>query len=269
MDHHHTTDTAGWAAFDAVVVLSLAGAAAGYAVALWAARDRSPWAASRTVVWYAGLACAAAGLTGPVATAAHTSFTAHMAAHLLVGMVAPLLLVLGAPVTLILRALPVAAARALTSLLRTLVVRVVTHPVVAGVLNAGGLWVLYTTDLFPLMHTSELVHGLVHAHLLMAGYLFTASLIGVDPNPHRASVQVRAAVLILFIAAHSTLAKRLYAHPPAGVDAADGRFGAQLMYYGGDVVDVTVIVLLFTGWYAATRPRTGRDAGPVLSQPSP
>ena len=44
--------------------------------------------------WYAGLGCAGAGLIGPVATAAHTSFAAHMAGHLLLGMIAPLLLVL-------------------------------------------------------------------------------------------------------------------------------------------------------------------------------
>lgn len=92
----------------------------------------------RTVVWYAGLVCAAAGLTGPVATAAYTSFTAHMAGHLLLGMLAPLLLVLGAPVTLALRAVPVAHARSLTHLLRTPVVRAITYPAVAGVLNAGG-----------------------------------------------------------------------------------------------------------------------------------
>ena len=35
------------------------------------------------------------------------------------------------------------------------------------------------------------------------------------------------------------------------------------MYYGGDAVDVLLIVLLFSRWYAATRPghtRTGTTA---------
>ena len=53
---------------------------------------------------------------GPVATAAHSTFAAHMAGHLLRGMAAPLVLVLGAPVTLALRALPVAEARTLTGI---------------------------------------------------------------------------------------------------------------------------------------------------------
>lgn len=263
MDHDHSNghsmapvqEAFGWAVFDALVVLALAAAAASYAVALWAARNRSPWPGHRTVCWYAGLGCAGAGLIGPIATAAHTSFTAHMAGHLLLGMIAPLLLVLAAPITLVLRALPVTAARSLTRVLRSPVVRVLTHPVAAAVLNAGGLWLLYTTELYQLMHTSVLLHGLVHTHIVVAGYLFTASLVGMDPDPHRASILVRSMVLIVFIAAHSILAKWLYAHPPAGVEAAEAQAGAQLMYYGGDVVDIILIVLLFTGWYTTTGPR--------------
>jgi putative membrane protein len=96
-------------------------------------------------------------------------FTAHMTGHLLLGMVGPLLMVLAAPVTLVLGALPVAGARAFGRFLRTPWVRVVTHPVVAGVLNAGGLWLLYTTDLFSLTHSSALVHGLVHTHVFLTG----------------------------------------------------------------------------------------------------
>ncbi|REE03250.1 cytochrome c oxidase assembly protein [Citricoccus nitrophenolicus] len=256
------TEAWGWALFDVLVVLALVTAAVGYAACRWAARGRSPWPVRRTEAWYAGLTCAGAGAIGPVAAAAHTSFTAHMLGHLLLGMLAPLLLALGAPVTLALRALPAIRARSLTRLLRSRYVRVITHPVVAAVLNAGGLWGLYTTELYQLMHGSVLVYGLVHAHILVAGYLFTASLVGVDPDPHRASVPVRSAVLIPFIASHSILANWLYAHPPVGVEVADGQAGAQLMYYGGDAVDVVLIVLLFAGWYSATRPKAAVDVPP-------
>lgn len=258
--HGHGTGEAsgrltGWELLDVVVVLALLGAAALYLSALLLARSRSPWPVRRTALWLLGLACVGAALVGPLATAARQSFTAHSAAHLLLGMLGPLLLVLGAPVTLALRALPVTAARSLVRVLRTPVVRVVTHPVVAGTLDAGGLWLLYGTDLYARMHTSPLLHAAVHLHVLLAGYLFTASVVGRDPDPHRASVRVRSAVLIAFVAAHAVLAKWLYAHPPAGVDPVDARVGAQLMYYGGDVVDVTLVVLLLGGWYAATRPR--------------
>lgn len=95
------------------------------------------------------------GLLRPVASAAHSSFTAHMLGHLLLGMIAPLMLVHSAPVTLALRALPVQAARVLSRVLRSPGARVLTHPVVAGMLNAGGLWLIYATDLFQVMHVSR------------------------------------------------------------------------------------------------------------------
>lgn len=254
---------AGWVVLEAAAAVGLLLVAAAYAAGLVAARHRSPWPAHRTALFAAGLLCVAAALVGPLAEAARSSFTAHMAGHLLLGMLGPLLLVLGAPVTLALRALPVGGARALSRVLRSPLVRGVAHPVVAAVLAGGGLWVLYGTELWSLMHTSPLVHAAVHAHVLLAGYVFTASVVGTDPDPHRASVTVRSVVLVVYVAAHSVLAKRLYAHPPAGVDARDAEVGAQLMYYGGDVVDVALVAGVAAGWYAATRPRRAAVTSPT------
>lgn len=238
-----------------LALILLGGAAVLYLGGLRRTRDRSPWPRPRTAAWMAGLLCAGVAMVGPFAALAHTSFPVHMAGHVLVGMLAPLLLVLGRPVTLALRALPVAGARALSRILRSRPIRVLTHPVVAGALNIGGLWLLYATPLFPLMHASPWLHAAVHLHVLLTGYLFTASIVGLDPDPHRASVAVRATVLVVFIAAHSILAKWLWAHPPVGVDVGDARIGAELMFYAGDAVDVLLIVLLLRGWYVATRPR--------------
>ncbi|MFE7629454.1 cytochrome c oxidase assembly protein [Kocuria sp. NPDC057446] len=260
MTHHH--GTTGWALLEGAVLVLLALAAVGWAAGLWAARHRGPWPVHRTVLWFAGLLCAGTALVGPLAQAARTGFTAHMAGHLLLGMLAPLLLVLAAPVTLALRALPVARARAVSRALRRPPVRAVAHPVTAGALNAGGLWVLYGTGLYGQLHASVAVHAAVHLHVLLAGCVFTAAVAGVDPNPHRGSFRLRAAVLVGFVAAHSALAKHLYGHPPDGVEASDARAGAQLMYYGGDVVDVALIVVLFAQWYAARGPRE-RAARPV------
>ncbi|WP_235830791.1 cytochrome c oxidase assembly protein [Arthrobacter cheniae] len=96
---------------------------------------------------------------------------------------------------------------------------------------------------------------LVHTHIFVAGYFLTASLIGADPNRHRASIVVRSAGLVVFMTAHSVLIRWLYAHPPTGVEAADAETGAQLMYFGGNVVDITLIILLLAGWHRSTRPR--------------
>ncbi|MEK6438514.1 cytochrome c oxidase assembly protein [Pseudonocardia sp. T1-2H] len=61
-----------------------------------------------------------------------------------------------------------------------------THPVVAAGLDVGGLWVVYRTGLYPAAHGP-----LVQAHVLLAGVLFTASVVGRDPAPHRTALEVR------------------------------------------------------------------------------
>lgn len=240
----------------------------GYLAAVRTARRRGrrwPW--WRTAAWGAGLSSAAAGLVGPLSTAAHHDFVAHAATHLLVGMLAPLLLVVAAPVTVLLRALPVGGARRLSRLLNSRPVRIVTHPVPATVLNAGGLWLLYAAGGYQAMGAHGAVHVAVHLHLLLAGYVFTAALIGVDPAPHRSRFATRAVVLVAFVAAHGILSKYLYANPPGGVPADQAAAGAMLMYYGGDLVDLILMVELCRRWYAASAPgrvvRPPRTAAPA------
>lgn len=236
-----------------------AAAMAAYAGAVMHRRDLH-WPAYRTVCWVAGNAAAVAAVAGPLAAAADGSFTAHVVAHLLLGMLAPLLLVAAAPVTLALRALPQPAGRRLTAAMRSLPLRVLTEPGVAAVLDVGGLWLLYRGGLYPALQ-QQWFHVLVHAHMFLAGYLFTASLVARDPMPHRRGFLHRSTVLVLALAAHDVLAKSIYIAPPPGVPVDEGQAGSVLMYYGGDAVDVVLIVLLCAQWYrrgpARHRSRTG------------
>jgi putative membrane protein len=244
----------------------LAAAVAWYPLAAWRDRRRRAWPIHRSVLWVAGALVAAAALVGPLAEWAHRDIVGHMAGHVLLGMAAPLLLVASRPITLLLRALPAEPARRVSRLLRSLPVRVVSHPVVAGALNAGGLWLLYATPLVRRLHTDPLLWWTVQAHLLVAGFLFTAAMVGRDPQPHRLGFPLRAGVLVAVIAAHGILAKWLYAHPPAGVPVPSAEVGAMVMYYGGDAVDLLLIVLLCSQWYAATAPA---PAGAALTRSAP
>lgn len=214
--------------------------------------------------WRAGAAVAgvvsALVAVGPLGVAGHHDFVAHMWGHLLLGMVAPLLLVLSAPGTLALRALPLIPARRLSRVLGSAYVQVVSHPVVAAVLNVGGLWLLYAT-LHASMHTSTVAHLVIHLHVLLAGWLFTAAILQVDPTPHPHGHRLRAAVLVGFMALHAILGKYVYAHPPVGVSAPEAQAGAQLMYYGGDYVDLVLIVLFCLDWYRRTAPGRPRPVG--------
>ncbi len=248
----------------ALVVPAILVAAAGYLAG--AGGGRAPW---RAVAWCAGLAVAGVSVTGPLADAAAHDIRAHMVVHLLLGMLAPVLLVTAAPVGVALRTLPVKAARRLSRVLRSGPVTVLTHPVVAAALAAGGLWALYTTGLYAQMGRHVWLHVLVHVHLLAAGYLFTAAVIGTDPAPHRPGRPVRAAALFLFLAAHDILAKAVYARPPEGVPAGSARAAAELMYYGGGAIDLVVIVIFCGQWYVATDPRRRRrPAGrPAATRP--
>jgi putative membrane protein len=220
----------------------------GYTALVCLPRRHRPWPWWRTAAWFAGLGTAGVAVLGPPARG---GFVEHSAGHLLLGMLAPLLVCAAAPVTLLLRGLPVGAARRLSRLLRSAPVAVLTHPATAVLLGAGGLWLLYTTPVYRLMATDQLVFLLVHAHVFAAGCLLTAVLAGPDPMPHRASLPVRAVALVAFMAAHGTLTKFLAAHPPAGVPATDAERGAVLMYNGGDAVDVLLLVLLGLQWYRA------------------
>jgi putative membrane protein len=258
-----------------VVVLGIAAIAiACYASGVATSRRRGrPWPTHRLVLWVAGVVAATASMTGPLATAAHEGFVAHMWAHLLAGMLAPLLLVLSAPVTLALRTLQVVPARRLSRVLRSRPARILAHPITAAVLSTGGLWLVYTTPILAWMQASMLVHVAVHVHLVAAGFLLTAAVIGIDPRPHPPHRILVAVVLVLTMAAHGILAKQLYADPPAFVDVADARAGAELMYTAGAWIEAAVVAIFCAQWYRATgrslgRGTRARTATPAAS-PSP
>ena len=213
------------------------------------------WPVYRVGLFTVGTAAAVVSVLGPLPRMAHDSFVIHMTGHLLLGMLAPLCMVLAAPMTLALRALPVATAKQVAKLLRSRFIAIVSHPVTAAVLNIGGLWLLYTTGLYAWMHESALVYIAVHIHIFLAGYVFTASIIYIDPAPHRYSFLFRSGVLVTALAGHGILSKYLYASPPPGVGQEAVQAGSMLMYYGGDAVDVAIIVIVCWHWYKAARPR--------------
>ncbi len=248
--------------------LFVVGAAIVYVGAVVRLRARgTSWPKARTTSWLAGCMTVGAALVGPLADRAHHDFVAHMGVHVLLGMLGPLLLVLGAPMTVALRVLPVATARRIARSLASPPFAVLTNPFVAGLLNVGGLWVLYRTGLFAAMHDEPLVHGLVHIHVLAAGYLFTFAVIGgPDPAPHRAAPPWRVAALVLAIAAHNILAKVIYADPPDGVSVEQAHAGAELMYYAGAPVEIALLVLVCRPWLVPRRPGSRRRTSqPVVS----
>jgi putative membrane protein len=219
------------------------GLGVGYAVL--AAGSARPWNHWRTASFQGGclLLMLAAG------SGHDPSFATGMRQHLLVGMLAPTALVLGAPVTLLLRTLPVTAARRLGRLARTRAARVLTHPLTAFALAVGPLPVLYLTPLYEHIGPGTAMHGVIHLHFLLAGYLFAWVVAGPDPAPGRPAVPARLLVLAAAVATHAVLSQALYAGVGAlSVPAADRRAGATIMYYGGDLAELALVAALVAGW---------------------
>lgn len=240
------------------LIPAVAAAAAYWAGAL-SARSRG-WPLHRALLFTAGVGAVLATVLDPLATRSHEDFAVLGGVHLLAGMLGPLLLVLSRPVTLALRTLDVVPARRLAGLLRSRPLRFLTFPVTAAVLNVGGMVLMFRTGIFAAMQDSQPVHWLVTFHLAAAGYLYTAALVGRDPMPHRGGIRLRAAVLVASAAAHNVLAKSLYADPPPGVPQAAGEAGALVLYYGGGLVELALVILLCRQWYVSARP--GKPVAP-------
>ncbi|WP_246153244.1 cytochrome c oxidase assembly protein [Salinicoccus hispanicus] len=221
-------------------------------------RKYSKWKASRYFWWVLGIIFAASALSGPLAELSHDNFIAHMVGHLLLGMLAPLLIVFSRPMMLLMRTLPVQTAKRVSHLLNSRYVKFITNPTAAAILNIGGLYLLYMTDLFTLMHTSLWLYALVHLHVFLAGYLFTISIIYTDITTHRYSFIYRGIVLVLALGFHKVLSKLIYAHPPGSILKTEAETGAMLMYYGGDIIDLMLIIILCYQWYRSTAPKPGK-----------
>lgn len=244
-----------------VAVFGLALAAAGY---LWATtRAGRRWSRWRTASWLGGCLLVAAGLALDRTAVAGDPRT-HMAQHLVLGMLAPLGLVLAAPVRLGLAVAGRRVRRGFARVARSL--RWLTHPVVAGLLSAGGLYLVMLTPLYAAAHAHPVGHQLIHLHYLLAGCLYAWVVAGPDPAPRRPGLAGRVALLVAASAAHACLAKLLYAGadrlPPglADRDPAAWQAAAELMYYGGTGADLLLATALFAAWYRRRGPAYRRVA---------
>jgi putative membrane protein len=247
-------------------------ALAGYGTGLYRLRRCGVrWPVTRVAAILTGSLCVAAAVLPPIAS--HDElFPVHVGQHLLLGMAAPAFLALSAPVTLALRTLPRRPRRILLRLLHSFPVAVLAAPATAVVLDLGGLYALYLTGLYQAAEHNDLVHAAVHMHMFLAGCLLSWALIGIDPVRRCPDSRVRLTVLIIAAAGHDTLAKLIYARdlPAGGGSFVSRHTGAELMYYGGTVVEVALAAVVMAQWYlvsgralARTR-RRSQSAGPQL-----
>lgn len=250
------------------LVVGLGGAA--YLAGVLTLRRRGDrWPIGRGIAFALGLLVVAYATFGGLGTYARVMFSAHMASHMALSMIAPILLVTGAPLQLALRALPGAdvpgglgprqlLARALTSR----PARVLLHPVTASLLLIGSLYVVYLGGLFGPLMRGHLGHVGMELHFLLAGVLFFEVLLGERPGrtlPHVArlvmllvSMPFHAFFSIAVMGSETVIGDGYYRliRLPYVPDRLDDQHLAGAMNWAlGEVPMVLVVVLLLFQWW--------------------
>ncbi len=236
-----------------LVLLLLAGFYLYAALRLHRRGDR--WPPTRSLSAVLGLALLVAAFMSPWATS--MSFPVQVVQHLDMGMAAPLALALSAPVTLALRTLPSRPRQFMLAVLHSRFAQVLTWAPMVLILEVGGMYAYYLTPLFTITERHLWLHILVHLHMFLAGCLLSWYVIARDPMPRRRGTRISLVVLFVAAGCHDLMAKLMYAYvfPPGAATVVDIQLGAQIMFYGGDVIELTLATALLTAWYR----RTGRQ----------
>jgi putative copper resistance protein D len=181
-----------------------------YIAGVWRLHRRGDsWPILRTTFFLAGLAALFYITNGGVNVYEKYLFSAHMLAHMMLGMAIPLLLVPGAPVTLALRAIRkrTDGSRGMREwILITVHSRlagIFARPVVAAAFFTVSLWAFYYSPVFRWAAEDHIGHTFMIAHFLLSGYLLVLSLIGIDPMPYKAPYAIRLLVLLGTMAFHA------------------------------------------------------------------
>lgn len=181
-----------------------------YLAGVWRLHRRGDkWPILRTVSFLVGLAALFYITNGGVNAYEKYLFSAHMLAHMVLGMAIPVLLVPGAPVTLALRAIRkrTDGSRGMREWIliavHSRIAGVFARPLVAAVFFTASLWIFYYSPLFRWAAEDHIGHTFMVVHFLATGYLLALSLIGIDPMPYKAPYAIRLLVLLGTMAFHA------------------------------------------------------------------
>jgi cytochrome c oxidase assembly factor CtaG len=210
--------------------------------------------------WGGWLALAAA-LVSPLHPLGGVLFSAHMAQHELMMVVAAPLLVLARPLAAVAWALPPGGRRALGAVGRAPAWagawRRLTKPVVAWVLHVGALLVWHLPALYQATLRSDAVHAAQHASFLGTGLLFWWAMLAGRRAARGAAVAWLFGAFMVTggLGAALTLAGTLWYPDYAATTAPwglmpldDQRVGGMIMWVPGGVSYLLAALRLVAGW---------------------
>jgi len=237
------------------------------------------WPVGRTIAFAVGISAVDFATSGGLGLYSHFSFSAHMSAHMIIGMIAPIGIVLGAPITLALRTLPIGRdpqergiRGSFIVLLHSKLGKFYTNPIVALAIFDGSLFALYFTPLFGNLMQGHTGHFIMSLHFLLAGILFFQILIGIDPMPQKVPYLVKIIIIFAAMSIHaffsisimsaSTLIDGGYfaqlERPWATDLLADQKLGGSIGWAMGEIPILLALLATFIQWSRADKKEANR-----------
>jgi cytochrome c oxidase assembly factor CtaG len=221
------------------------------------------WPLIRAGSFLAGLGVIAVATLSAIETCGTTFFWIHMAQHLLLIMVAPALVIHGRPLILALHATRNPWHTRIKRLLRSRVVTVVTHPLVAFTLYTVVVVGTHLTSFNNVAVTHRWAAAGEQVAYLVSGYLYLLSGFGEEPIRWRLSHPAKMLVLVLSMSVDTFTGITLlmagsnpwpaYAaqHHTWGPDLlTDVHYGGAVMWVGGDTIMICLILTALVPWVA-------------------
>jgi putative membrane protein len=274
-------------AFEPGIVIPLAFTAMLYALGLWrtwkhagARRGIRAWEAGAFAGGWIALVIA---LVSPLHPWGRVLFSAHMAQHEILMLVAAPLLVLGKPMVVMLRALP----RGWSSELARLgngkswqsIWRVISNAMVAWLIHAVILWMWHAPILMDAVLEKEWVHALQHLSFFLSAVLFWWAVI----HGRQRAAGYGVAVLYMFTTAlHSgllgallTFANTLWYPPYANTTQSwgitpveDQQLGGLMMWVPACTIYIVAGLALLAAWMRESESRMKRRETISMNVPS-
>jgi putative membrane protein len=267
--HHHLdpAEVMTWWTWEPVVSALLGASALLYVIGLvrlWRKAGRSKGIRAWQVIAFAGgWAALAIALVSPLDALGSILFSAHMAQHEVLMVIAAPLLVLGRPLIALLWAMPsrwrAPLARGVQSPPVATVWNFLTAPAVAVVVHALALWMWHLPSLYQATLRSEPVHALQHTSFIVTAALFWWALI----HGRYGRLGYGASVIYVFITSiHSGALGALLTFSPHlwypiyqtrtaawGLDAIeDQQLAGLIMWVPAGVILLILGLALFTAW---------------------
>lgn len=232
------------------------------------------WPVGRTVCFVGlGLGTFLVATTTALAVYDTTLFWVHMVQHMLLAMVTPVFLALGAPITLALRTLHPRGRARLLVVLHSRVAKVLTFPVVAGVLFVANPFALYLSGFYEATLRHPWLHDVNHLHFVLVGCLWFWPLLAQDPLPNRMPYPMRLLAIFATMPFHAFLGVAIMSQTTLiagdwyrGVDRdwgpsllQDQHLGGGLLWASGDLVALLVLGALFVQWAKASEREAVRE----------